>query len=397
MSLADIKAFKGIYQRELSGLKVLLRLDCNVPIRNGKIYNDARLQASLPTVKSLVQRNARTMIMSHLGRPDPDADPASQKAYSLQIIADWFSDKLGMPVPLAKDWLAHPPSVPSGDVVLLENTRFYRGETENDAHLGKKMGQLCDLFVMDAFAVCHRANASTAAIMQHAAEVCPGPLLQEELAAISQFMDYSRRPVVTIAGGAKVSDKLPLLRNLAHLSDYLIPGGGIANTFLAAKGFDIGQSLHQPELVASVQDILSSTQVLLPEWVVTATASTPREQIGIRNVSDIPSDHAIWDIAPRSILRFEPVLQQAETILWNGPMGLFEEPAFAAGTIALGQLIAAAPGFSLAGGGDTLAAVERCGISEQISYLSTGGGAFLAALEGRTLLALDALLARKAS
>ena len=361
MPLIDqLRELPGIYDRDLKGVRVLLRLDCNVPMRDGRVHNDARLVAAIPTVRSLVSRGARVLVLAHLGRPDPDA---RQPEFSLAPVADWFAQELGQPVPLCRDWLASPPAeVAEGEVVLLENVRFFRGEIENSTELAQRLAGLCDLYVMEAFAVSHRANASTEAIIHCAPEVCPGPLMLEELDAIGHGMDSPRHPVVTIAGGAKVADKLPLLRNLANISDYIIPGGGIANTFLAAKGYAMGQSLYQAELLHQVREIMAMTQVLLPDWVVTAPSPDRDDATCIRPVDGLPDDESILDIAPRSVLKWEPLLRDAGTILWNGPLGMFERPAFAGGTLVLGRLIAESSGFSLAGGGDTLSAVSLCGI-----------------------------------
>ena len=390
-AVEQLEALPGIYQRHLKGVRVLLRLDLNVPMRDGEIHNDARLLASMGAVQSLVNRGARTLIMSHLGRPDP-ANPSA--ALSLGPIAKWISQYLGQPVPLYRDWLESRPEVGEGQVGVLENVRFYLGELENNDELGQSMAGLCDLFVMDAFAVSHRANTSTEAVTRHAPEVCAGPLLLEEMAAVSKVMDNPSRPVVTIAGGAKISDKLPLLRNLANISDYIIPGGGIANTFLAARGYEVGQSLHQADLKAAALDIMERTQVLLPQWVVTAPSPESGAGVGFRALDEVDEASYILDVAPRAVLDWQSLLREAGTVLWNGPLGLFENPAFAQGTLALGRLVGECPGFTLAGGGDTLSAVALCGVGEQLSYLSTGGGAFLAALEGRPLPAVEALLGR---
>lgn len=395
MSIAVELSRMAVARREdLEGKKVLLRLDLNVPIRDGKIFNDARLRASLTVVRSLMRRGAQVMILSHLGRPG--ASPEEHARYSLAPIADWLQHNLQTPVPLCKDWYPTPPGgIASGEIVLLENVRFHPEETANGEALGRYFGSICDLYVMDAFAVCHRANASTEAVIRHAPEVCAGPLLLEEMEAVGQLMDSARSPVLTIASGAKISDKLPLLRSLTRISDCVIPGGGIANTFLAAQGIQVGPSLHQSDLRPQALEIMQQTEVLLPEWVVTAEPPATKDgdfaDIGIEHVEALDGSRMVMDIAPRSVLQWEERLQQAGTLLWNGPLGMFENPAFAGGTIALGEILARCSGFTLAGGGDTISAVEMCGVQDQLSYLSTGGGAFLAALEGRSLPAIEAM------
>lgn len=379
-------------REDLQGKRVLLRLDLNVPIRDGAIFNDARLRASLTAVRSLIRRGARTMILSHLGRPSPGERHLEK--YSLAPIADWLAAELAMPVPLCPDWLRALPEIAVGGLALLENVRFFPQEVENNEDFGRRLGTMCDIYVMDAFAVCHRANASTEAAIRHAGDVCAGPLLLEEMEAIGHLMDRANSPVITIASGAKISDKLPLLRSLARISDCIIPGGGIANTFLAAKGVQVGDSLHQSELIPQAQEILRQTEVLLPEWVVTAGKTddgAPTEDVGIEHVGALDGSRLIMDVAPRSVLQWESHLLQAGTVLWNGPLGMFENPAFAAGTIALGEILSRCTGFTLAGGGDTISAVELCGVQDSLSYLSTGGGAFLAALEGRPLPSIEAM------
>lgn len=394
MSIADELSQMAVARREdLQGKRVLLRLDLNVPIRDGRIHNDARLRASLTAVRSLLRRQARLMIMSHLGRPG-SGDEERRKT-SLAPIAAWLRRELQAEIPLCVDWHETPPQVNSGEAVLLENVRFHPEEIENGDNLGRYLGSICDLYVMDAFAVCHRANASTEAVIRHAPDVCAGPLLLAEIEAVSQLMDSARSPVITIASGAKISDKLPLLRSLVRVSDCLIPGGGIANTLLAAQGVKVGASLHQSNMQAQALEIMRQTEVLLPEWVVTAAPPASPDgdfsEIGIEHIHALDGSRVVMDVAPRSVLQWEQRLLQAGTLLWNGPLGMFENPAFAAGTIALGEILSRCSGFTLAGGGDTISAVEMCGVQDQLSYLSTGGGAFLAALEGRSLPAIEAM------
>jgi len=382
---------------DLAGKRLLIRQDLNVPIHNGRITSDARLRASLPTLKLALDQGASVLVTSHLGRPkagqfDPDQ--------SLTLVAAWFSEHLGRLMPVITNWIDGV-SLQPGQIVLGENTRFLKGEKEDDEALSKKMAALCDIYVMDAFGTAHRAEASTHGVAKFAPVACAGPLLAAELEALGKALREPKRPLAVIVGGSKVSTKLDLLSNLADVADQLIIGGGIANTFLAAAGYKVGKSLHEPGMLDIAREIQRKIQarggnVPLPEDVVVATEFSAEAHADVRSVDDVEDDQMILDIGPKTRAKLLGLLKGCGTIVWNGPVGVFEYDSFAGGTKALAEAIAQSPAFSLAGGGDTLAAIDKFHVADKISYISTGGGAFLEFLEGKTLPAVAALEARAA-
>ena len=377
-SLADL---------DLAGKRVLIREDLNVPLEGGVVANAARIDAALPTIERCLAQGAAVLLASHLGRPDPGyRDPG----LSLKPIADVLGQRLGCPVPLVERWRGGVALEP-GEVALLENVRFEAGETANDVALAADLAALCDIFVMDAFGTAHRAHASTCGVVEAAASACAGPLLEAELEALGRIVANPVRPLVAVVGGAKVSTKLAILESLAARADAVIVGGGIANTFLLARGHSVGASLCEPDLLHLAGRVMAASDVPLPVDVMTATAVAPGEPARLRLCEDIGSDEIILDLGPETCRRLQPLLEGAGTIVWNGPLGMFEFDQFGEGTRHLAEMIGASAAFSVAGGGDTLAAIDKYGVREDISYLSTGGGAFLEFLEGRTLPALDAL------
>ena len=391
---------------DLADKVVLIREDLNVPIKDGKVSSDARLQASLPTIKMALEKGAAVIICSHLGRPT-EGNP--EEVYSLAPVADYLTDKLGtqikQSVSLNRDYLTAGVNIQSGDVVLLENVRFNAGEKKNVPSLAKAYADLCDVFVMDAFGTAHRAQASTEGVTQAMRDahkiVCAGPLLSAELDALTQALDTPAQPMLAIVGGSKVSTKLEVLHSLAELCSQIIVGGGIANTFLAAKGHSVGASLYEADLVDTARDIMQKTEILLPEYVVVADkneidfadfiASLQTAKATVKAVSDIGANDMILDIAPQSAEKLAKAILNAKTILWNGPVGVFEVDAFGNGTEILAKAVQQSAGFSIAGGGDTLAAIDKYQVAEGVSYMSTGGGAFLEFVEGKTLPAVAAL------
>jgi len=381
---------------DLAGKRVLIRQDLNVPVKNGVVTSDQRILASLPAIRHCIEAGARLMIMSHLGRPE-EGRPEAQ--YSLQPVADYLSAALGKPVPLVSDYLQRAPEMNDGDVVLLENVRFNVGETANDETLSRQYAALCDVFVMDAFGTAHRAQASTHGVGLYAPVACAGPLLAAELSALGKALDHPARPVVAIVGGSKVSSKLTLLESLSGIVDQLIPGGGIANTFIAAAGHAVGKSLVETDLIPEAKRLVEQAraagrEIPIPTDVVCGKALAADAEAVVKAVGQVGDDDMILDIGPQTAARFASLLQQAATIVWNGPLGVFEFDQFGEGTRVVAQAIAASPAFSIAGGGDTLAAVDKYGISQQVSYISTGGGAFLEFLEGKRLPAVAMLQAR---
>jgi len=381
---------------DLAGKRVLIRQDLNVPVSNGVVSSDQRIKASLPTIRHCIDAGARLMIMSHLGRPE-EGNPQTQ--YSLQPVADYLGEALGRDVPLVSNYLEQAPAMDDGDVVLLENVRFNAGEKADDAGLAQQYAALCDIFVMDAFGTAHRAQASTHGVGRLAPLACAGPLLAAELDALGKALHQPASPVVAIVGGSKVSTKLTVLESLSTIVDQLIPGGGIANTFIAAAGFNVGKSLVEMDLIPEARRLMQQAQtqgrdIPIPVDVVCGKEFSATAEAVVKPVAEVDDDDMIFDIGPQTANRFGEILQQAATIVWNGPVGVFEFDQFGEGTRSLSQSIAASPAFSIAGGGDTLAAVDKYGIADQVSYISTGGGAFLEFLEGKQLPAVAMLEAR---
>ena len=378
---------------DLRGKRVLIRQDLNVPVRKGIVSSDQRIKASLPTIQYCIDAGARLMIMSHLGRPTEGIIDAQ---YSLQPVANYLSDAIGKSVNLNTDYLDNPPVLDDGDVLLLENVRFNVGEKADDETLSKRYADLCDVYAMDAFGTAHRAQASTHGVGLFAPVACAGPLLSAELEALSMAFDKPKRPVVAIVGGSKVSTKLTVLDALSEVVDQLIPGGGIANTFIAAAGYNIGQSLAEIDLIPEAKRLIEIARakgkdIPVPIDVVCGKAFSEQTQATIKLVSEVDDDDMILDIGPETASKFAKLMAQAETIVWNGPVGVFEFAQFGEGTRMLGQAIASSNAFSIAGGGDTLAAVDKYNIESGISYISTGGGAFLEFLEGKKLPAVKML------
>jgi phosphoglycerate kinase len=371
----------------LGGKRVLIREDLNVPMKDGKVTSDARIRAALPTIQHALNEGAKVMVMSHLGRP---VEGEYEEKYSLKPVAEHLGRLLGRDVPLVKDWL-NGVDLDDGDVVLCENVRFNKGEKKNEEQLARKMAAQCDLFVMDAFGTAHRAQASTHGVARYAPVACAGPLLVNELKALGKVVDSPRRPVVAVVGGSKVSTKLTVLDKLCSEVDHLIVGGGIANTFLAAAGFPVGKSLYEKDLIDEAARLMKSTHIPLPVDVVVAREFSESAEATIKLVNEVAEDDMILDVGPATQQVFARVLESANSIVWNGPLGVFEFDQFGEGTRALALAIAASDAFSIAGGGDTLAAVDKYGIKDRVSYISTGGGAFLEFLEGKKLPAVAVL------
>ncbi len=373
----------------LSGKRVLIREDLNVPLEGGRITSDLRIKAALPTIRQAVDSNAAVMLMSHLGRPVEGEHDAS---LSLRPVADHLSSLLDMDVQLISDWIDGVDAIP-GEIALLENVRFLEGEKACDENLSRRMASLCDVFVMDAFGTAHRAQASTFGVARYAPVACAGPLLAAELDALSKALGQPARPMVAIVGGSKVSTKLTVLDSLADIVDQLIVGGGIANTFIAAAGHDVGKSLYEADMVDTASELAADDRaaIPLPVDVVTAKEFSAEAVAEIKTVSDVAADDFILDIGPETASRFAAILADAGTIIWNGPVGVFEFDQFGGGTKALAEAIADSPAFSVAGGGDTLAAIDKYGVAKNISYISTGGGAFLEFVEGKKLPAVAIL------
>ena len=376
---------------DLSRKRVLIREDLNVPIADGVITSDARIQAALPTIRAALDANAAVMVMSHLGRP---TEGEADSKFSLQPVADHLSDLLGTDVMLVSDWIDGV-EVEPGSVVLLENVRFLAGEKACDEALARKMAALCDVFVMDAFGTAHRAQASTYGVAEYAPVACAGPLLAAELEALGKALTNPARPFVAIVGGSKVSTKLTVLDALAGMVDSLIVGGGIANTFIAAAGHNVGKSLHEADMLGTARELAAEegdrADIPMPGDVVVATEFSADAEAVVKPVDAVADDEQILDIGPETARRFAEILSSAGTIIWNGPVGVFEFDAFGEGTRVLAEAIAKSDGFSVAGGGDTLAAISKYGVADGISYISTGGGAFLEFVEGKTLPAVEIL------
>lgn len=376
---------------ELAGKRVLIREDLNVPLRDGVITNDARIQATLPSIRAALEGGAAVVVMSHLGRPEEGkADPT----LSLAPVAARLETLLEQPVPLVADLDQAVPA--PGEIVLLENVRFLVGEKADDEALARRLAALCDVFVMDAFATAHRAQASTHGVARYAPIASAGPLLVRELEALEQALADPARPLVAIVGGAKVSTKLEVLGALADMADRVIVGGGIANTFIAAAGHNVGQSLHEPDLLDAAKAIAARVDVPLPVDVMVGKAFDENEPAVLRAVDEVADDEMILDVGPETARRLAALLEDAGTVLWNGPLGVFEFDQFGEGTRVLGEAIAGSDAFSIAGGGDTLAAIDKYSLRAGMSYISTAGGAFLEFVEGKTLPAV-AVLAERAS
>ncbi len=378
---------------DLKGKRVLIRADLNVPLKDGKVASDKRIMATLPTIKLALEKGAKVMVISHLGRPE---EGVYAEEFSLKPVADYIATKLsGVSVRLEKDYLDGC-DVKEGELVVLENCRFNKGEKKNAEDLSKKYAALCDVFVMDAFGTAHRAQATTYGVAQFAPVACAGPLLAAELEALGKAMDNPARPMVAIVGGSKVSTKLPVLNSLLKVCDQLIVGGGIANTFIAAAGHKVGKSLCENDLIDTAKDLASKTHI--PEFVdvVVGKEFDEKTPAVTKDLKDVADDDMIFDLGPKSMANINEVIKNAKTILWNGPVGVFEFDQFAAGTKSMADAIANSDAFSVAGGGDTINSIQKFGVTDKISYISTGGGAFLEFVEGKKLPAVEILEKRAA-
>ncbi len=378
---------------DLASKRVLIREDLNVPVKEGAVGDDMRIRAALPTIEPAMKAGAKVMLMSHLGRPE---EGVFDEKYSLWPVATHLSGLIGKKVTLIRDWLDAPVELAEGDVVMFENVRFNEGEKKDDAGLARKMAALCDVFVMDAFGTAHRAQASTHGVARYAPIACAGPLLVTELDALGRALDSPARPMVAIVGGAKVSGKLEVLEQLSGKVDRLIVGGGIANTFIAAAGYNVGKSLYEPDLVAAARRLGDQAkgrgaEIPVPVDVVCGKEFSQSAAAETKDVAAVADDDMIFDIGPATTAQFEEMLKGGGTIVWNGPVGVFEFDQFGEGTRRLALAIAGSPAFSIAGGGDTLAAITKYGIADKISYISTGGGAFLEFLQGKELPAVAIL------
>ncbi|MHA6963728.1 phosphoglycerate kinase [Zobellella denitrificans] len=372
---------------DLSGKRVLIRADLNVPVKDGKVTSDARILASLPTIEAALAQGAKVMVTSHLGRPT-EGEYADE--FSLQPVVDYLAAKLSAPVRLAKDYL-NGVEVAAGELVVLENVRFNKGEKKDDETLSKQYAALCDVFVMDAFGTAHRAQASTHGVAKFAPVACAGPLLSAELEALGKALDNPARPMVAVVGGSKVSTKLTVLESLSKIADQLVVGGGISNTFVAAAGHNVGKSLYEPDLIPEAKRLMESCDIPLATDVRTAPEFSETAPATVKLVSQVTDNEEILDLGDESAQRLADILKNAKTIIWNGPVGVFEFENFRRGTEIVARAIAESDAFSIAGGGDTLAAIDLFGIKDQISYISTGGGAFLEFVEGKTLPAVAML------
>ncbi len=385
----------SLHDLEISDKKVLIRQDLNVPIKDGHIESEARIKACLPTIEYAVSKKAKVILMSHLGRPREGVPIESQRQFSLSPIAKRLAEMTSLKVRLEPNYLNGCEFI-NEDILLLENVRVNSGEKANDQKLSRKLAALCDIFVMDAFATSHRAHASTQGVAKYSPVVCAGPLLLKELRALDKVFSSPQRPVLAIVGGSKVSTKLQILTCLSRKVDLIIVGGGIANTFLAAAGKNIGKSLYEPGMIDVAKEIMDCGRIVLPTDAVVSSEIDEAAAWSVKKVDEVSSSDHILDIGPISISKNRNLILDAETIIWNGPLGVFEIPQFSAGTRALGKSIKESKAFSVAGGGDTISAIESSGGRDGISYISTGGGAFLEFLEGKTLPGVAALMADNA-
>ena len=372
---------------DLSGKRVLIRADLNVPVKNGTVSSDARILASLPTIEAALAQGAKVMVTSHLGRP---TEGESDDAFSLQPVVDYLQKALSVPVRLAKDYL-NGVELAANELVVLENVRFNLGEKQDDETLSRQYAALCDVFVMDAFGTAHRAQASTHGVARYAPVACAGPLLSAELEALAKALDNPARPLVAVVGGSKVSTKLTVLESLSGIADQLVVGGGISNTFVAAAGHNVGKSLHEADLIPEARRLMAKCDIPLPTDVRTATEFSETAAATVKDVSEVNDNEQILDLGDQSAEQLAEILKGAKTIIWNGPVGVFEFENFRSGTQIVARAIAESDAFSIAGGGDTLAAIDLFGIKDRISYISTGGGAFLEFVEGKTLPAVAML------
>lgn len=378
---------------DLAGKRVLIRADLNVPVKDGKVVSDKRITATMPTIKLALEKGAKVMVTSHLGRPE---EGVYDEAFSLKPVVDYLKANMSCPVRLVKDYLDAPVEIEAGELVILENCRFNKGEKKNNEELAKKYAALCDVFVMDAFGTAHRAQGTTYGAAQFAPIACAGPLLAAELEALGKAMDNPARPMVAIVGGSKVSTKLTVLNSLSKIADQLVVGGGIANTFIAAKGNNVGKSLYEADLIEDAKKIASETEIPEVIDVVTGKEFSESAVAETKNVADVADDDMIFDFGPKSSEKLVEIIKNAKTILWNGPVGVFEFDQFAKGTEIMAKAIAESDAFSIAGGGDTISAIQKFGITDKVSYISTGGGAFLEFVEGKKLPAVEILEKRAA-
>ena len=372
---------------DLSGKRVFIRADLNVPVKDGKVTSDARIRATIPTLKLALEKGAKVMVTSHLGRP---TEGEFKPEDSLQPVVDYLNEHLDVPVRLERDYL-NGVDVKAGEIVVLENVRVNKGEKKNDPELGKKYAALCDVFVMDAFGTAHRAQASTYGVAEFAPVACAGPLLAAELDALGKALKEPARPMVAIVGGSKVSTKLEVLNSLSKIADQIIVGGGIANTFIAAAGHNVGKSLYEADLIPVAKELAASTDIPVPVDVRVGTEFSETAPATEKSVAEVKDDESIFDIGDKSAEQLAEIIKNAKTVLWNGPVGVFEFPNFRKGTEIISHAIANSDAFSIAGGGDTLAAIDLFGIADKISYSSTGGGAFLEFVEGKVLPAVEIL------
>ncbi|ROR98906.1 phosphoglycerate kinase [Sinobacterium caligoides] len=379
---------------ELGGKRVLIREDLNVPVKDGVVSSDARLRAALPTIRQALQAGAKVIVMSHLGRPVEGGSAEENADYTLAPVAHYLSEALGQEVALISDYLGGELDVADGQLVLLENVRFNAGEKKDQETLAKAYAKLCDVFVMDAFGTAHRAQASTHGVAKFAPVACAGPLLAAELDNLAKALAAPARPLLAIVGGSKVSTKLTVLESLANIADQIIVGGGIANTFLAASGQPVGKSLCESDLIPNAKALMAQCDIPVPSDVVTGKLFSESAEATLKPAAEVAADDMIFDIGPATSAQLAELIGKAKTIIWNGPVGVFEFDQFADGTAAIAEAIASSDAFSIAGGGDTLAAVDKYAIADKISYISTGGGAFLEYVEGKTLPAVAILQAR---